>query len=100
MRRDVSFWCNVKLTFTWHLVADAKQWWKWHSIKLLAAGGVMQGAVVAADATGFAQHIQPIVLTVLSDFALVCTVLAGLARITAQPGIKEYTDEPHKPVQS
>ena len=90
----------MKLTLTWHLVDDARQWWKWHSIQLIAVGGVLQGAVVAADATGFAQHVQPIVLTVLSDFALACTILAGIARVTAQPGIKEYSDEPVKPVQS
>ncbi len=88
----------MKLTFTWHFVADARQWWKWHSIQLIAAGGACQAAVIAADTTGMAQHIQPIVLTVLSDFSLACIVLAGIARVTAQPKLKETSDEPVKPV--
>ena len=100
MRRDVSFWCSVKLAFTWHFVANAKQWWKWHSIQLIIAGSTVQAAIVGADATGISKYIQPLVLTVLSDFALACTVLAGFARVTAQPKLKETSDEPVKPVQS
>jgi hypothetical protein len=73
---------------TFELVDDARNWWRWHSIRFLAIGAAVQGVVVAVSNTSMAQYIQPWVLTALSDFALACMLAAGVGRVLKQ-------DKPH-----
>jgi hypothetical protein len=68
-----------------HLVADARHFWKWHSMRLIALGALAQGTVSAADTTGLSAHLAPWILPALSHFALVCILAAGVGRVIDQP---------------
>lgn len=63
------------------LVEDAKQAWRWSSIRFLALGGVVQGALVSAPAT-ITQYVPDWLLRGLATFSLICIILAGVGRMT------------------
>lgn len=67
--------------FNLRLVDDARNSWKWSSMRLLALGGVTQTAVVSCPAA-IAQHVPEWVWQALSCFSLFCIIAAGVGRIT------------------
>lgn len=63
------------------LINDWRRAWRWSSMRFLATGAAVQVAVVTCP-DKVAQHVPEAVWSVLSVFALTCTLLAGLGRIT------------------
>lgn len=63
------------------LVDDAHHAWKWSSMRFLALGGVVQGAVVTCPAA-VSEHLPDWVMSSASTFSFCCIIAAGLGRIT------------------
>lgn len=63
------------------LVDDAHRAWKWSSMRFLALGGVIQGAIVTTP-DAVKEHVPEWVLQGMSVFALFCIIAAGVGRIT------------------
>lgn len=64
------------------LVDDARHAWKWSSMRFLALGTVVQGAVLTADRMGLSTHLPDWLLSACSSFAFFCIIAAGVGRIT------------------
>lgn len=64
------------------LIDDAHHAWKWGSMRFLALGATVQGAIVGADHIGLSQHVPEPVLQGLSCFSLFCMIAAGVSRVT------------------
>ena len=71
------------------LVDDFHNAWKWSSVRFIAIGAVLQGAVIGADRTGLSAHIPDWVLSTASTAAFFSMIAAGLGRITT-------TEKPHE----
>lgn len=74
------------------LIADWRNAWRWSSIRFLAAGGVVQGALLAFP-TQLQQYLPPWLLTGLSEFALFCIIAGGVGRITTME--RDHVDSNH-----
>lgn len=73
------------------LIDDARQCWRWSSMRFLALGGVVQGAVVTCPAA-VSDHLPSWVLSSASSFSFFCIIAAGVGRITK-------VDKCHEPSQ-
>lgn len=67
------------------LADDAHQAWKWGSMRFLALGATVQGAVVTCPAQ-VSQHVPEAVWQALSCFSLFCMIAAGVSRVTTKDG--------------
>lgn len=67
--------------FNLRLVDDARNAWKWSSMRFLALGGVVQGAVVTCPAA-VSDHLPTWVMSAASTFSFCCLIAAGVGRIT------------------
>lgn len=79
------------------LTNDAHEAWKWGSIRFLALGGSLQGAVVAADRTGLSAHLPAWMLSAASGGAFVCLICAGVSRVTVKDGDSNVRDSDPQP---
>lgn len=68
------------------LTDDAHECWKWGSMRFLALGGAVQGAVMTADRTGLSTHLPEWMLSTASGLAFVCLICAGVSRVTTKDG--------------
>lgn len=83
MFRGLLFWSPpVFWRYRIRLIEDARHAWKWSSMRFLALGVTVQGAVVSADRIGISAHIPDWVLSAASTFAFGCMILAGVGRLT------------------
>lgn len=73
------------------LTDDAHLAWKWGSMRFLALGGACELAVKTTP-DKVAQYAPGWLMSSLSTVAIVCLVLAGVARVTTT----EKTNEPDK----
>lgn len=73
------------------LIYDWKQAWRWSSMRFLAAGGVIQGSLLAFP-TQLQQYLPPWLLSGLAEFALFCVIAGGIGRITR---VETHDDGPH-----
>jgi hypothetical protein len=75
--------------FNLRLVDDARHSWKWSSVRFIALGSVLQGAVLGADRTGLSAHIPDWVMQAASTAAFLSMIAAGIGRVTT-------TEKPHE----
>lgn len=78
--------------FNRRLADDAHDAWKWGSMRFIALGGVLQGAVIAADRTGISAHIPDWIMGTASSGAFLSFIAAGVSRVTTST--KDKPDEP------
>lgn len=64
------------------IVEDARHAWKWSSMRFLALGVTVQGAVFSADRMGLSVHLPDWVLQAASSFSFFCMIAAGVGRMT------------------
>lgn len=75
------------------LVDDAKDWWRWSSLRLMAVSGAIQ-AVLLAFPAALAQYVPSWVMSWLATTSLIILILAGVGRISQV----EKANEPQPPV--
>lgn len=80
---------NVRLVLIdkWHHA------WKFSSIRFLAVGAAIQGAVVTCPAA-ISDHLPTWIMSGASTVAFICMILSGLGRITTTEKTHEHSDEP------
>lgn len=73
------------------LIDDAHHAYKWGSMRFLALGGVVQGALLTTP-DAVKEHVPDWVLQGMASFSLFCIIAAGVSRITTQreqPSVQE-----------
>lgn len=63
------------------VITDWRHAWKWSSMRFLALGGVIQGAIITTP-DAVKEHVPEWVMQGMSCFALFCVIAAGVGRIT------------------